>query len=77
MAVQSKEENKLITTLPSDYEVVQEDDKFWLMAFLELPTGETFTWKYLIEDQLEILQKGIGVNNLVPNTVVSNNQVVE
>ena len=41
MAVQSKEENKLIAGLPADYEVVQADDQFWLLAFLEVPTGES------------------------------------
>ena len=77
MAVQSKEENKLIAGLPADYEVVQADDQFWLLAFLEVPTGESFTWRYLIEDPLEILEKIPGNITLTPNTVVSNGEVVE
>ena len=77
MAVQSKEENKLIAGLPTDYEVVQADDQFWLLAFLEVPTGESFTWRYLIEDPLEILEKIPGNITLTPNTVVSNGEVVE
>ena len=77
MAVQSKEENKLIAGLPTDYEVVQADDQFWLLAFLEVPSGESFTWRYLIEDPLEILEKIPGNITLTPNTVVSNGEVVE
>ena len=77
MAVQSKEENKLIAGLPADYEVVQADDQFWLLAFLEIPTGESFTWRYLIEDPLEILEKIPGNITLTPNTIVSNGEVVE
>ena len=52
MATQSKEQNRLRAGLPADYEVVQQDDNFWLMAFIELPDGSMFTWKYLIEDPL-------------------------
>ena len=77
MAVQSKEENKLIAGLPTDYEVVQADDQFWLLAFLEVPSGESFTWRYLIEDPLEILEKIPGNITLTPNTVISNGEVVE
>ena len=77
MAVQSKEENKLIAGLPADYEVVQADDQFWLVAFLEVPSGESFTWRYLIEDPLEILEKIPGNITLTPNTVISNGEVVE
>jgi len=77
MAVQSKEENKLIAGLPTDYEVVQADDQFWLVAFLEVPSGESFTWRYLIEDPLEILEKIPGNITLTPNTVISNGEVVE
>ena len=77
MATKSKEENKLIAGLPADYEVVQQDDQFWLMALLELPAGDTFTWKYLIEDPLEILEKVPGNVTLTPNTIISNGQVVE
>ena len=49
MATQSKEQNRLRAGLPADYEVVQQDNNFWLMAFIELPDGSMFTWKYLMK----------------------------
>lgn len=77
METQSKEQNRLKAGLPADYEVVQQDDKFWLMAFIELPDGSMFTWKYLIEDPLEILEKVPGNETLTPNTIVQNGEVVK
>jgi len=75
MAVQSKEENKLRPDLPNDYEVWQDGDDFWLVAFMELPEGDTFVWRYLIEDPASILDKT--VVSLVPNVIISDGVIVE